>query len=397
MTAKLNRWASKWLERLHAGGTKPGQRLREWADLLAKLSAPAVVILGALLAHKFQESMTMATLLNQREQSDTSIRAEMFKAITDRLLGDKGGKLAPGRQAVFAELLALNFHEHIELKPLMQELDLELSRRLARADTPEQRETYRVKLGELQSVARRVRARQTALLYHPDENRRKPILTFASWAPSWVPWLGAKPSERGEKGLLRMISVRFEGPRYSADSPANTRCDFDEDVKPGEPEGRNVCSKDLLIEPAPHSKLALTISIDRADWERQSFTLSVKPGLAEEPSGEGDSKPIDAALDACGSPSRKHRALAPLGKDKNVATGGSSVQFETTWYDFPLTDNTQLADGSRYAVFIDDVCPERKTVKFGLLWFPIDYFPARERPTNYRDLRTKLGLDDRPH
>ena len=78
MTAKLNRWASTWLERLHTGGPKGHQRLREWVDLLAKLSAPAVVILGALLAHKFQESMTMATLLSQREQSDTSIRAEMW-------------------------------------------------------------------------------------------------------------------------------------------------------------------------------------------------------------------------------------------------------------------------------------------------------------------------------
>src|SRR5215471_11620922 len=393
MTAKLNRWASTWLERLHAGGPKGHQRLREWVDLLAKLSAPAVVILGALLAHKFQESMTMATLLSQREQSDTSIRAEMFKAITDRLLGDKGGKLKPDRQAVFAELLALNFHEHIELKPLMQEVDLDLSKRLAHATTPAQREIYKVKLGELQSVARRVRARQTALLYHPDQNRQLPTPAFASWVPSWVPWPGTKPGELGEKGLLRMISVRFEGPRYSAPSPTNTRCDFDEDVKPGEPEGRNVCSKDLLIESAPRGKLALTISIDDADWERQSFTLSVKPGLAEAPSGEGDSKPNGAPLDACGTPSRKLHATPPQGKDKNVATGGSSVQFETTWYDFPLTDNTQLADGSRYAVYIDDVCPERKTVKHGLLWFPIDYFPARERPANYHDLRAKLGLD----
>ena len=141
----------------------------------------------------------------------------------------------------------------------------------------------------------------------------------------------------------------------------------------------------------------MTISIDHADWDRQSFTLSVKPGLAEEPSSEGDSKPVGAALDACGVSSHTLHATAPQGKDKNVATGGSSVQFETTWYDFPLTDNTQLADGSRYAVFIDDVCPEQKTVKFGLLWFPVDYFPARERPANYHDLRAKLGLDDRHH
>jgi len=394
MTAKLNRWASKWLERLHAGGPKGRQRLREWVDLLAKLSAPAVVVLGALLAHKFQESMTMATLLSQREQSDTSIRAEMFKAITDRLLGDKGGKLKPDRQAVFAELLALNFHEHIELKPLMEEVDHDLSKKLAAAKTNTERNAYELKLAELQSVARRVRVRQTALLYHPDQDKQPPHPAFASFTPSWVPWVGTKPGEPGEKGLLRLISVRFDGPRYSADSASKSRCDVDETAKPGEPEGRNVCSKDLLIETAPSGRIALTISIDHADWKRQSFTLSVKPGLAEKPSGEGDSAPIGAA-DACGGPSGKLRTTAD---GANVATaGGSSVQFETTWYDFPLTDNTQLADGSRYAVFIDDVCPKQRTVKFGLLWFPIDYFPARERPANYHDLRAKLGLDDRHH
>ena len=394
MAAERKSWASKWMERLHAGGAKRGQRLREWADLLAKLSAPAVVIVGALLAHKFQESMTMATLLNQREQSDTSIRAEMFKAITDRLLGDKGGKLEPDRQAVFAELLALNFHEHIELKPLMQEVDLELSKRQAEAATPQQRDIYKVKLGELQSVARRVRVRQTALLYHADQGKPQAHATLASW----VPWPAAQHSEPGEQGLLRMISVRFDGPRYDpAPGTPKTRCDFDEErYEPGQPEGRNVCSKDLLIEPAPNGKLALTIAIDQADWKRQSFTLSVKPGLVEQAS-EGDSKPIGAAADACGGSARKSKSRVPTADSSNVATNGSAVQFETTWYDFPLTDNTLLADGSRYAVFIDDVCPKHKTVKFGLLWFPRDYFPARERPTNYHDLRARLKLDDTHH
>lgn len=389
MAAERKRWASKWLARSE-GGAKRGQRLREWADLLAKLSAPAVVILGALLAHKFQESMTMATLLSQREQSDTSIRAEMFKAITDRLVGGKGGKLEPDRQAVFTELLALNFHEHIELKPLMEEVDLDLSKKLTQAKTSAERHTYETKLSELQSVARRVRVRQTALLYHPDQGKPVTRATLAFWTP----WLGAEHSLPEERGLLRMISVRFDGPRYDPNGATKTRCDVDEKSKPGEPDGRNVCSKDLLIEPSPAGKLALTVSIDRADWKRQSFTLSVKPGLAEKPSGEGDSKPLGTA-DACSSPPQKTHAEADTA---NVATAGSSaVKFETTWYDFPLTDNTLLADGSRYAVFIDDVCPKQKTVKLALLWFPRDYFPARERPANYHDLRARLKLDDTHH
>ena len=392
MTAKLNRWASKWLERLHAGGTKRGQRLREWVDLLAKLSAPAVVILGAFLAHKFQESMTMATLLNQREQSDTSIRAEMFKAITDRLLGDKAGKLEPDRQAVFAELLALNFHEHIELKPLMQEVDLDLSKKLAQANTDGEREAYKLKLNELQSVARRVRVRQTALLYHPDQGRLETAPRLASWVPSWVPWLGTERNEHAESGLLRMISVRFEGARYGTSSAKKTRCDVDEKPSHGEPEGYNVCAQEFITDRAPGGRMALTLSVDDADWNRQSFMLSVKPKSIQQPSGE-DSPSLGPA-GACTAPVH---GQSDSGTAVVATTGGSAVRFETTWYDFPLTDNTQLADGSRYAVFIDDVCPEDKTVRLALLWFPHDYFPARERPTNYHDLRAKLGLGARDH
>ncbi|HTS51649.1 MAG TPA: hypothetical protein VMH26_00075, partial [Burkholderiales bacterium] len=276
-------WASTWWERLRGSSPKRGQRLRDGADLLVKLSAPAVVILGALLAHKFQESMTMATLLSQREQSDTSIRAEMFKSITDRLLGDKNGKLKPERQAVFAELLALNFHEHIELKPLMQEVDLDLSKKIAEAKTPKERRVFKDKLNELQSVARRVRLRQTALLYHPDQGKPEPHAALASW----VPQIGAEHGGPADKGLLRMISVRFEGARYGTESAKRTRCDVDEDSKRGEPEGRNVCALDLLTERAPGGSIALTISVDQADWDRQSFTLSVKPGPAEKPSDEG--------------------------------------------------------------------------------------------------------------
>ena len=66
--------------------------------------------------------------------------------------------------------------------------------------------------------------------------------------------------------------------------------------------------------------------------------------------------------------------------------------FILTWFDFPLTDNTLLADGTRFSLAIDKVDPNEKTATIQLVWFPQDYFSARERPTNYRELRQKLGL-----
>jgi len=81
----------------------------------------------------------------------------------------------------------------------------------------------------------------------------------------------------------------------------------------------------------------------------------------------------------------------------------ANSQFSKT----PHTQNfghphTLLWSGSRYAVYIDQICgingqPGPKAVKFGLMWFPEDYFPPRERPTNYHDVREKLNVTGRPH
>ena len=84
--------------------------------------------------------------------------------------------------------------------------------------------------------------------------------------------------------------------------------------------------------------------------------------------------------------------------------------FELSWFDFPLTDNTLLGDGTRFAIVLDQVYDmtgrfSDKTVaqmateatrraKINIIWFPKDYIAARERPTNYREFRRSLGLDN---
>jgi len=82
--------------------------------------------------------------------------------------------------------------------------------------------------------------------------------------------------------------------------------------------------------------------------------------------------------------------------------------FELSWFDFPLTDNTLLADGTRFAIVLDQVydtngrfndahvenaVPDAtRRARVNIIWFPKDYIAARERPTNYREFRRSLGL-----
>jgi len=99
-------------------------------------------------------------LRNQREESETNLRSAMFRELVGPLLQSEAGNLAKGDQtdlprsqrlALLAELLALNFHEHFELGPLLRYVDT----------LPGQTEDARQRL---RSTSRRVISRQLAPL-----------------------------------------------------------------------------------------------------------------------------------------------------------------------------------------------------------------------------------------
>jgi hypothetical protein len=363
----------------HAAGESPlRERLLAWLEIAGKLAAPMAVVVAAYLGHSLQGSLTTSQMLSQRENSDTTIRAEMFKSISERLFGAKSGAgdLAPSKKAVFTELLALNFHEHIELKPLLLEVDQDLVDEQARlgGTTAEAKQTEK-KREELHSIARRVRVRQTASLLRNDS--APDVLATAQ--------LGgldfSTPTDAG--ATLKFISVRFNGRLPLAADAKPSRCD----VPKGE--GTTACVRSPIFAVSPDGRNELKIAVNDADPDRQSVTLSVKHSAVE--AVDTALPPLGTPKPECGGATKDSRPDAAL-----AVEGSSSVEFDTTWFDFPLTDNTLLANGERYAIFIDDFCFDedsgQQAVKLGLLWFPRDYFPARERPTNFRELRRKLGL-----
>ena len=87
----------------------------------------------------------------------------MFHDLIGPIVGSEksSGNISLDRQRLLVELLALNFHEHFELKPVMVHVD----ERLAHEEIPgmdqSQRENAR---GSLRSVARRVLQSQLAML-----------------------------------------------------------------------------------------------------------------------------------------------------------------------------------------------------------------------------------------
>jgi len=350
-------------------------------DVVVKLMAPVGVVAGSVLGYELQQSLQATPLLTQREQSDTTIRAEMFKAITERLLGSRGETPEPEERAAFTELLALNFHEHIELKPLLLKVDKDLLTKYSRAGEAD-RKVVSDQRDELRSVARRVRARQVATLV--SSVPRKPTMSesVAGWISSAHAAQAAQSDANGAG--LHFLGVRFSGKRFGAGD--TSPCDVREQEV-----GANVCKLEAYVDSSPDGKESIAVTVTGANWAGDEFTVEVKPVGPHSalPAPQGGKR-----AEVC-----ETRTDNESGAD--VRSGGASaLTFDVTDFDFPLTDNTLLASGSRFAVFVDQVCGSPSAagpgatgaIKLGVLWFPRDYYPARERPTTRRQLSEHLGL-----
>ncbi|MDD5559085.1 hypothetical protein [Candidatus Methylomirabilis sp.] len=144
-------------------------RIKDAVEIIAKLATPVAVIVaawvGAHIANTFQDQITRTTLesqrqisgttlLSEREKAESQLRASMFSSLIDPIVGPKqGGGVSAEGERLLVELLALNFHEHFELKPLFDRVD----KRLVGEGAREARRSLR-------SVADRIIDRQIASL-----------------------------------------------------------------------------------------------------------------------------------------------------------------------------------------------------------------------------------------
>ncbi len=115
--------------------TKPRKKDRwEIAQVLLEpvgglLTAISVALLGYFGSRTVQRQQDYdsnfrlySELMNQREQSESALRKDMFKSIIDSFL-QPGAKNTLDGQLLNIEMLAYNFHESLDLKPLFVHLD----------------------------------------------------------------------------------------------------------------------------------------------------------------------------------------------------------------------------------------------------------------------------------
>ena len=152
-----------------------GARKDKW-DKLAIVLAPvgglltagAIAIFGFVTSNVLNRRQASETntrlyseLMSKREESESALRKDMFVSIINSFLAPGGSDL--GAAVLNLELLAYNFHESLNLKPLF----LDLKRRIDRAEvgaTPAARadlDDYSVRL---ERVAREIARKQLIVL-----------------------------------------------------------------------------------------------------------------------------------------------------------------------------------------------------------------------------------------
>src|SRR3954467_1627390 len=95
-------------------------RVLDWLEVLAKLLGASAVLVVALFANSLQSRLTGVSIQSQREQAESQLRASMFNSLISPISGPQtGDKPMPAdRELILTELLALNFNENFEMKPL---------------------------------------------------------------------------------------------------------------------------------------------------------------------------------------------------------------------------------------------------------------------------------------
>ena len=319
-------------------------RLLDWLDAVAKLVGAFAVVAVAIFANSLQTRVTGISIQSQREQAESQLRASMFTSLIGPIVGaQKDGSIPADRERLMAELLALNFHENFELKPLMEDAAKRLeaeteSKPQAAAGTADPREP-------LWSVARRIAERQKASI-------------------SWE-WATYKANQQHAAGLPAFFLAPF---RTSAQSntlgcevyfltfdPSPRRPDI---IKAGSTCELAAAFKETIELTSPDGNYTLRLVVTEPDWKNQTVKVSAQPFH----SGQDSTNPTDP-----------------------------TYAFDLTWFDLPLTDNTLLPDGNRFAAYLRTVYPELQKTVVAVMWFPKGYFTPRERPLNYNEVQELLG------
>jgi hypothetical protein len=327
-----------------------------WLEATSRFALPLVTAIVALagtyLTTTINEQNNLRDTINQREQAESALRTSMFRELVSPLVTDNGmaGDVNRSqRLALLAELLALNFHEHFELGPLMLYVD-ELSDQTTVTRT------------RLRSIARRVISRQLAVLGPPAAGQK-----------------GEQCADERTDVDIWLMSDASEPPNELQ------TCEL---LPPSD--GKSAYFMCSRINGQPESGTLTPFTVSSLDCQDQLTILLADLNWA----------------------SNTVRILATSTPDADAAGAAQSydptipefVEFTLSPYAMPFSDNTLLRSGNRFGIYLRQIEPSRdpctppvcdpttRLMRLSLIWFPRDFIPPRERPTDFEEIRNALKL-----
>jgi hypothetical protein len=264
---------------------KCGVVLHPVGGLLTALAVTFVGMKGSQLLEHRQSVDTNARLyselMSRREEAESSLRKDMLVAIINSFLAPQEGDL--DSKVLNLELLAYNFHDSLDLRPLF----LDLQRRIQRSSLP-----YRAEyLQRINTVAREITDKQIFAIEGHGAGFRRTI-DFQELAAAGKAGIALEPERLDVRGTACDVSLR-----------------------------------------------ALS-----TDMERQLLNVRLEVTTAN-----GDGEPVN-----------------------------TRATFDVGFFDFPMIDNTRLANGVRCAVTLtnfNEMAADLRTV-----CFPGEYASLKDRP-----------------
>jgi hypothetical protein len=138
---------------------------KSWMESLSKLLLGVAAVVGSVLiplllsssADQSRRFQLYTEILSKREVADSDLRATMFEKLTEYYYGTNVKELDSSEKLTLLRLLALNFHDCFDLKPLFESLEMSL--------------TDSDNIAILRDIADEVRSKQVSLLSQVKEGR----------------------------------------------------------------------------------------------------------------------------------------------------------------------------------------------------------------------------------
>lgn len=133
------------------------------------LTAAALTVLGFITSSALSQRQAVDTntrlyteLMSRREESESALRKDMCVSIINSFVSPRDAGLSAS--VLNLEMLAYNFHESLNLKPLFMEMRRRVVRAQGEAKTPAARAEKDEYLDRLESMAREIVRRQMVVL-----------------------------------------------------------------------------------------------------------------------------------------------------------------------------------------------------------------------------------------